>query len=58
MPEVHTTMTALEWCFEHELSHIPGWRSESLETDHPHDTRQTLESDADKAVEESMLLDE
>ena len=44
MPEVQATMTALEWCFEDELSHVPGWRSEFLQMEHSRDTQQPIET--------------
>ena len=56
MLEVHPTMTALETCFEEELSSVPGWHSEFLELDHSHGAEEQKETQQDKVLEQTMIL--
>ncbi len=58
MPEIHATMTGLETAFEDELSHVPGWHSETMEAKEATTgaTRTSRDQALDKAVEQSMLL--
>ena len=56
MSEIHPTMTALENCFEEELSSVPGWHSEFLELEHSHSAREQNATKQDKAAEQTMIL--
>ena len=56
MPDIQAPITALELCFEEELSHVPGWHSQFLELEHSHNPERHIDTDEDKLVEESMLL--
>jgi hypothetical protein len=56
MSEIHPTMTALEICFEEELSSVPGWHSEFLELERSHSAKEPRETEQDKAVEQTMVL--
>ena len=56
MSEIHPTMTALETCFEEELSSVPGWHSEFMELEHSRSAAEQSDTEQDKAVEQTMIL--
>ncbi len=56
MSEVHPTMTALETCFEEELSSVPGWHSEFMDPEHSPTASERTDTKQDKAVEQTMVL--